>query len=65
VAQGEIVADSLMDYLKRHSELDLKLTKNHSTRFFTTDDANDFEEHATVFFGEKVNANRIELTHIK
>jgi glutamate racemase len=65
ISQGNIVADSLADYLQRHPEMETRISQNQSTRFFTTDDVTDFEEHATVFFREKVKAERIELNHNK
>lgn len=61
VAQGDIVADSLAHYLQRHSEMDARLTKSGSKRFFTTDNTADFNAHATTFFGEVVSAEQITL----
>lgn len=61
VAQGEIVADSLADYLQRHPEMDARLSKNRQMKFFTTDDTKDFNEHASVFFGKELKA---ELLHL-
>ncbi len=61
IAQGANVANSLDEYLQRHPEMKINLSKNQTTRFFTTDDVNDFEEHATVFFGEKVHAMHLSL----
>lgn len=56
VSQGDIVADSLSDYLNRHPEMEQRLTRNGDMRFFTTDDAADFDNHATIFFGRQVHA---------
>ncbi len=61
LSQGEIVATSLADYLKRHPEVDKLCSKANSRRFFTTDSANDFNNHASVFFGETVLATHIDL----
>lgn len=61
VSQGEIVADSLFDYLKRHETMEERLIKNGSKRFFTTDDATDFENHASLFFGSAIKADQIRL----
>jgi len=60
VAQGEIVAESLKDYLQRHTEIEVQLSKNKTTEFFTTDSAEDFNNHATIFYGEATNAKHIE-----
>jgi len=61
LSQGEIVADSLADYLKRHAGMQERLTKNGNTQFFTTDDAGDFDSHAAIFYGKKVSATQISL----
>jgi glutamate racemase len=61
VAQGEIVSTGLEDYLKRHPEIDEKLTKNASIEFYTTDNPSGFDEQATVFFGKKVASKQVHL----
>jgi len=61
VAQGEIVADSLIEYLMRHPEMDVLCSKNNVVQFFTTDSTTSFEEHATIFYGSKVNAKYLHL----
>jgi glutamate racemase len=61
VAQGEIVAQSLYDYLVRHPEMDALLTQNGSKTCFTTDDATDFNNHAPVFFGSEIVAEHIDI----
>lgn len=65
ISQGEIVAKSLTDYLKRHPELETICSKNGSRTFYTTDDAGDFDAHATTFFGDRVNSKHIDLEAIK
>ena len=61
ISQGEIVANSLLDYLNRHPEIRQKCTQNSSRRFFTTGDSNDFGTHASLFFGASVNAENTFL----
>lgn len=61
VAQGDIVAESLAGYLQRHTEMESRLTKNSTMRFYTTDDAGDFNEHASAFFGRAVQSNHLDL----
>lgn len=48
-SQGEYVADSLVDYLTRHPEMDAKLTKEASCRFLTTESVEKFAGAASVF----------------
>ena len=61
ISQGSIVADSLSDYLARHPELANRLTTGGTTRFFTTDEAADFEEKGSIFFGEPLIAQQVHL----
>ncbi len=61
VSQGDIVAKSLADYLKRHPEMENKCSHNASFHFFTTDAAKDFDKHSALFFGEKVNSAHVDL----
>ena len=37
VSQGKLVANSLKDYLNRHSDMDALITKNGNRRFLTTE----------------------------
>jgi len=61
VSQGEIVAESLEEYLDRHPEIDAKCSKNGQRRFYTTDSTEDFDNHATIFFGEAVKSQHADL----
>jgi glutamate racemase len=62
ISQGEIVANSLLDYLQRHPEMEPRLSKTGSRRFCTTDDISDFEQHASLFYGSAIQAEKINLT---
>ena len=61
VSQGEIVAKSLSTYLKKHTELANKCSKNASLSFFTTDSTTDFDNHASSFFGRPVASKHLDL----
>jgi glutamate racemase len=56
ISQGNIVAQSLVEYLHRHPEMEQRLSQGAIKHFYTTDAAEDFEQHAAVFFGEPVQA---------
>lgn len=61
IAQGEMVAQSLQQYLYRHPQLETLCSKN-GTRFFnTTDDVTDFNQHAAIFYGSQVQAQHVDL----
>lgn len=61
VSQGEYVAESLRDYLNRHSEIDARCTKNGTIRYFTTESTERFKECAALFLHEDVDVERVEL----
>ena len=57
VAQGDIVAKSLVDYLQRHPEMQSRLSQNGGRSFYTTtDDTVDFDHHASLFYGQAVKS---------
>lgn len=62
ISQGEIVANSLSHYLQRHPEMEKRLSKAVSRRFCTTDDISDFEQHASLFYGNTIKAEKVNLT---
>lgn len=61
VAQGEYVANSLKDYLKRHPEMNEKCTKTGTCQYFTTENPIRFQEQAQVFLHEKIQVNHVNL----
>lgn len=61
VSQGEIVAESLKDYLSRHPEINEKCSRNSQLDFFTTDSIVDFNRHSATFYGKEVNSQHVQL----
>ncbi len=61
ISQGPIVASSLIEYLKRHPEMEVRCSKGNQLQFFTTDSTTDFDKHSLIFFGEKVTSNHVDL----
>ena len=61
ISQGEIVAESLKNYLFRHPEIEKKCSRNGQIQFYTTDSVKDFNKHSAIFFGKKVNSVHIDL----
>ena len=64
LSQGEIVAESLADYLKRHPEIETRCSKNGQREFYTTDSTTDFDNHATIFYGQPVSSRHVDLNQI-
>ena len=65
VTQGEIVAHSLADYLRRHPEIVERISSPLRGRsgggFLTTESATKFSESASLFLSEPIKAQHIEL----
>jgi len=59
ISQGEIVAKSLKDYLRRHPEMDLRCSKNCEREFLTTEFVDSFEEKASRFMNKNLKAQHI------
>lgn len=61
VSQGEYVAESLKDYLARHTDMDARCTKNGTVRYYTTENADKFKEAARIFITEDIQVEHTDL----
>lgn len=61
VSQGQIVADSLEDYLNRHKEIADKCTLGGKTKYYTTESIDKFNDAASIFLNRNVKAEHISL----
>lgn len=61
VSQGEIVATSLNDYLKRHPEVEELCSAGSSRAFYTTESTTSFDEKASIFLGHAVESKHLAL----
>ncbi len=61
VPQGNLVGESLVDYLQRHPEMDCRLSRGSSTRFETTEAASKFDAIASLFLDTTVTSTQIQL----
>ena len=62
VSQGEIVADSLKNYLERHPEIESKCAKTGKTRFLTTESTEKFISSASIFLNEDIEAQHVDIS---
>ena len=62
IEQGKIVAESLVIYLEKHEEIAEKCSRNAVQTFFTTGNTNDFDSHASLFFGAEISSTQIKLS---
>lgn len=58
VKQGEITALSLIDYMRRHPEMDERCTRGGCHLYYTTEDADKFADMATMFMGRPIEARK-------
>ena len=61
LVQGDFVAPSLVDYLKRHPEIERDLSKNGTQMFLTTDHTEGFDRLAEIFLGHPVVSENVTL----
>lgn len=61
VAQGEIVARSLKDYLFRHQHMDQRLSKHGAVQYLTTDNTSEFNQFASRFIGTSIFAEQVHI----
>lgn len=61
ITQGELVAASLEDYLKRHPEMDSKCTRGGSCTYLTTENPERFISLAGTFLNTPLKAEHITL----
>lgn len=61
VPQGDLVVDSLAEYMKRHPSMHERCSKNSAVRFMTTENPERFKECAKIFLHEDVFVEHIDL----
>ncbi len=62
VPQGKYIARSLQDYLRRHHEMREKITMGGSCTYYTTEQADKFQESAALFLNE--DAQTLDVQHV-
>ncbi len=61
IAQGELEAKSLADYLTRHPEYREQLSTNGTCTYLTTENADRFAQSASQFLGSAIQAEHISF----
>ena len=61
VTQGELVAASLEDYLRRHPEMDAVCTRGGQCLYCTTEAVEKFTESASVFLKQAIDVRHVSL----
>lgn len=60
-SQDQLVAPSLVDYLSRHPEMEIRLSRRGSCRYLTTDRCDHFDRLAEVFLGQPISSEQAEM----
>lgn len=61
VTQGNLVATSLEDYLRRHPEMAARCTRGGRCTYYTTEAADKFRESASIFLNEEIEASQLRI----
>ena len=61
ISQPRIVAEKLKDYLKRHPEIEKKLSRKGQRVFYSTDLTDNFQILGSKFFGKKIEVKKADL----
>ena len=61
VSQGELVAQSLKDYLRRHPEMEKRCTRGATCQYCTTEAEDKFSASAATFLNEVVSVRHIDF----
>lgn len=61
VPQGKYIAESLEQYLKRHQDMNNRITKNGTCKYYTTESRTKFSESAKIFLNEDIEVEKITL----
>lgn len=62
INQGDIVAKSLKNYMKRHPEIESKCMRESTIEYLTTELADSFNSKAGIFLKKEINSKQIELS---
>ena len=56
-----MTAVKLLDYLRRHPELESRLSRGGSRRYLSTDLTPRFQQLASLFMGQEMDSDVVEL----
>lgn len=59
--QGKVVSASLVEYLRRHPEMDRKCSRGGGVKYYTTENIDVFEKNATTFIGQPIKGEKVLL----
>ena len=61
VSQGKLVARKLKDYLERHPEIEVELSKGSEKKYLTTENQEVFDKQSEILLGSKIKSTQVLL----
>jgi glutamate racemase len=61
ICSGQVTAQKLVDYLHRHQGMEARLTRKGGRRYLTTDLTPRFQQLASLFMGQPIDSELVEL----
>ncbi|MBM4275248.1 MAG: glutamate racemase [Deltaproteobacteria bacterium] len=61
ICSGQVTAEKLVDYLRRHPEIETRLSRGVGRRYLTTDLTPRFQQLASLFMGQPIDSEVVEL----
>jgi glutamate racemase len=61
ISQDTVLPKRMRDYLKRHAEIETKLSKKGTLRFCVTDVTEEFTKRASAWFGKKIKIENVVI----
>jgi glutamate racemase len=61
ISQDEVIPEKLADYLRRHPEMDARLSRNGARRYAVTDVTSTYQSLAQRLMGDDVRLERVDL----
>ena len=59
--QGDLVADKLIEYFKRHSFIDNQISKSGNIEIFTTEESKKFDDHLNLFYNSNYSSKTVQI----
>ena len=59
--QGDLVADKLIEYFKRHSIIDNQISKLGNIEIFTTEESQKFDDHLNLFYNSNYSSKTVQI----
>jgi glutamate racemase len=59
--QGDLVADKLIEYFKRHSIIDEQISKSGKIEIFTSEESEKFDDHLNLFYNSNYSSQTVQI----